>query len=111
MKQHIESSLHEYCQRIIQECFWEYKMTEDEILDLAKKGSAQEKYFLFTKILENATDVLKSLRVFSVADQQDLIRRYIPPKFNRFFLERRHKILKYFLLKEQTDIPELRWNI
>ncbi|WP_417913111.1 hypothetical protein [Candidatus Electronema sp. TJ] len=111
MNQHIEPAIYACCQKIIQECFWEYKMTAEDILGLAKKGSDQEKYFLFTKILENATDVLKSLSVFAPSDQQDMLRRYIPPKFNCFFLERRYKILKYFLLNEQTDIPELRWNI
>jgi hypothetical protein len=111
MEQNIEPVMYAYCQKIIQECFWEYKMTVDELLELAKKGSKQEKYFLFTKILENATDVLKGLSVFALADQQDMLRRYTPPKFNRFFLERRYNILKYFLLNEQTDIPELQWSI
>lgn len=111
MKGNIESALYAYCQKIIQECFWEYKITEDELVDMAKKGNKQEKYFLFTKIFENATDVLKSLSIFSLADQQDMLRRYTPPKFNGFFLKRRYKILRYFLLNEQTDIPELRWNI
>ncbi|MCP3933242.1 MAG: hypothetical protein GY705_29580 [Bacteroidetes bacterium] len=82
-----------------------------EILDMAQSGSDQEKYFLFTKIIENATDVFKSLNIFSMSDQKKMILRYHPPHFNQSFLDRRHKIVKYFLTGQDTNIPELRWNL
>lgn len=100
-----------YCQEIIRECLWEYNLSSSEILEMAQNGSDQEKYFLFTKILENATDVLKSLLIFSSNDQEKMVLRYCPPRFNHEFLNRRHKIVKYFLTGQKSDIPELRWHL
>lgn len=100
-----------YCRQIIRECFWEYNMTCSEIVEMAQNGSDQEKKFLFAKIMENATDVLKSLSIFSTSDQKNLIFDYNAPAFKKNFLEKRHKIVKYFLTGNKVDIPELRWNI
>ncbi|MCI5144180.1 MAG: hypothetical protein D3923_01335 [Candidatus Electrothrix sp. AR3] len=69
-------------------------MDIDDILELAQNGSDREKYFLFTKILENSTDVLNSLSIFSKVDKEKLVLHYNPPKFNHHFFDKRHKILK-----------------
>lgn len=86
-------------------------MSSSEILEMAQNGNDQEKFFLFTKIMENATDILKSLSIFSISDQKKMVLLYNSPKFNNNFLEKRHKIVKYFLTDQKVDIPELRWNI
>ena len=99
-----------YCQQINQECFWEYHMSNSEILKMAQEGSDQEKFFLFTKIIENATDILKSLRIFNTSDQKKMVMRYNPPNFNHKFLDKRHRIVKYFLTGKKVAIPELQWN-
>ncbi len=78
---------------------------------MAQEGSSQEKQFLYAKIMENASDILQSLSIFSISDQKDLTLRYRVPKFNHNFLEKRHKITTYFVTGQQVDIPELRWNI
>jgi len=98
------------CEKIIHECLWEYSMSNEELLHLAQNGTDQEKFFLFCKILENSQDVLQSLNIFSVDDQKKMLRNYSPPKFNHHFLEKRYKVIKYFLTGEEIDIPELRWN-
>ena len=92
------------------ECFWEYCMSNAELLEMAQHGTDQEKFFLFCKILENSQDVLQSLNIFSSGDQKKMLSRYSPPKFNRHFLEKRYKILLYFISGQEVDIPELRWN-
>jgi hypothetical protein len=74
-------------------------------------GSEQEKFFLFAKILENATDVLNGLSIFTSEDQKKMILRYKVSEFNHHFLDKRHKVLLYLLAGQQVDIPELRWNI
>lgn len=86
-------------------------MSNAEILKMAQNGNEQEKYFLFTKIMENSSDILKSLNIFSTMDQKKMILRYTPPKFNHNFFDKRHKIIKFFLTGQDVDIPELRWNI
>ena len=95
--------------KINRECLWEYNFTNSEIIELAR-GNKREKMFLFSKILENATDVLKCLNIFSPGDQQEMILNYKAPKFNHNFLERRHKIIKFFITKQNVDIPALRWE-
>lgn len=97
--------------RIKQECFWEYHLSVAEILDMAKNGTDQEKYFLFAKIIENTSDVLKSLEIFSMSDLKEFIRRYETPKFNKGFLEKRYSIVKWFLTGQKVNIPELRWTL
>ena len=99
-----------YAEKINRECLWDYNFTNAEIIELARHGNTREKLFLFSKIMENATDVLKSLNIFSPEDQREMILNYRVPRFNCNFLGRRHKILKYFLLKQNVDIPELRWG-
>lgn len=111
MEKKVTASLHINCKKIIRECFWEYHLSIVEILDMAKNGTDQEKYFLFAKIIENASDVLKSLEIFSVSDQKKCLMRYKAPKINNNFLEKRHSIVKWFLTGQKVDIPELRWNI
>ncbi|MEW6518589.1 MAG: hypothetical protein AB1461_04175 [Thermodesulfobacteriota bacterium] len=96
--------------KINRECLWEYNFTNAEIIELAQHGNTREKFFLFAKIMENATDVLKSLNIFSPEDQREMVLKYRVPKFNCNFLDRRHKIIKFFVTKQNVDIPELRWG-
>ena len=86
-------------------------MTVEELLELAQNGTEQEKDFLFSKCMEGSTDILQSLRIFSEADRRKMISRYTPPTFNHHFLDRRYKIVKYFLTGEQISIPELQWTV
>ncbi|WP_446008684.1 hypothetical protein [Candidatus Electrothrix sp.] len=111
MKQPVSSSLHDLCSQIICECFWEYRISVEKLLELTRNGTDQEKYFVFTKCMESSTDILQSLHIFSEDDQRKMISRYRPPKFNHYFLSKRHKIVRYFVTGEEVDIPELEWNV
>ena len=95
---------------IIHECLWEYHISPAELVAMAEHGTDQEKFFLFRKILENSQDVLRSLNIFNVSDQKKMLLSYTPPKFNHHFLNKRHNVLKYFIIGQEVNIPELRWN-
>lgn len=110
MEKKLQQTIDCDCEKIIHECLWEYHMSHEELLHTAQNGTDQENFFLFRKILENSQDVLRSLNIFSGADQRKMLRRYTPPKFNHHFLEKRYRVIKYFLTGEEIDIPELRWN-
>jgi len=97
-------------EKILQECFWEYHLSKDELVTMAWHGTEQEKLFLFGKLFENSQDILQSLNLFSTVDQKKMLLRYSPPQFNRQFFEKRYNILKYFILGEDVHIPELQWN-
>lgn len=98
------------CRRIRRDCLWEYRLSDSEILAMANNGTDAEKRFLFNKILENSTDVLRAIEIFSTADQRALTLAYRPPRFNHAFFDRRHKIVSFFVTGQEVDIPALRWN-
>jgi len=97
--------------KIIRECFWEYHFSPQNLLDIAQGNHEQEQRFLFGKIFENSTDVLKALEIFPEGVLFKLLKAYKIQRFNHCFLERRLKTLKFHFLKEQVSIPELEWQI
>ncbi len=97
--------------KIIKECFWEYQFTSKDLIDIALGNQEREQLFLFGKIFENSTDVIKALEIFPEAVLLKLLKTHKVFRFNHRFLERRLKTLKYHFLKEQVSIPELEWQI
>jgi hypothetical protein len=67
--------------------------------------------FLYQKIMENSTHLLRDLEVFSRENLRKLQNEYRVPPFKRDFLEKRKKIVDYIFFKKEIDIPELRWNL
>jgi len=94
---------------ILKECFWEYNFTEDDIIALAKSQNRQEKMFLFTKILENAKELIKSMKIFDKNDLEYLIESYNLPTFKRNYMARRLNIIEYYFLDKPLTISELKW--
>ena len=97
--------------KIISECFWEYHFTPKELVKIASGNDERELQFLFGKIFENSTDVLKALRIFPDQTLFKLIQNQNTSRFRHSFLERRLKILKFHFLKEKVSIPEFEWQI
>jgi hypothetical protein len=58
---------------ILKDCFWEYNFTKDDIYKLANSTDFKEKEFLFSKILTNATQMIKSVKIFTSDDLKELI--------------------------------------
>ena len=98
-------------EKIIEECFWEYRFTPKDLMEIALGDDEWKQRFLFGKIFENSTDILKALRVFPDKTLFRFVREQKVPSFKREFLERRLKILKFHFLKEKVSIPELEWRI
>ena len=98
-------------EKIIEECFWEYHFTPADLMAIASGNNEREQQFLFGKIFENSTNVLKALRIFPDQTLFKLIKNQNPSCFRYSFLERRLKILKFHFLKEKVSIPELEWQI
>jgi len=94
---------------IIKECFWEYNFSEEDINNLAKSHNSQEQMFLFTKILENAKELLKSMNIFDKSDLERLIESYTVPSFRREYMVRRLNIVEYYFLDKPLTINELKW--
>jgi len=94
---------------ILKECFWEYNFNDNDIISLAKSQDKQEQMFLFTKILENAKELLKSMKIFDESDLKRLIESYTLPSFKHDYMARRLNIVEYFFLDKPLTINELKW--
>ena len=99
----------EQIKNILKECFWEYNFKEDDLISLSKSQDKQEQMFLFTKILENAKELLKSMKIFNKSDLESLINSYTLPSFKHEYMARRLNIVEYYFLDKPLTINELKW--
>ena len=99
----------EQIENIIRDCFWEYHFSQEDILSLARSTNRQEQMFLFAKILENAKELLKSMKIFNQKDLEVLIDAYTLPTFKQEYMARRLNIVEYYFLGKPLAINELKW--
>jgi hypothetical protein len=102
--------VHRYKQ-IIKDCFWEYKFTEEDIDNMFKSSNEREKQFLFEKILLNSKELFNDMSLFNKRDLQTMLHKYLVPKFNREYINRRKNILEYYFFNKSLEVNELKWNI
>ena len=99
----------EQIKNILKDCFWEYNFSEEDILSLAKSKDKQEQMFLFSKILENSQELIKSMKIFDKKDLERLIKSYTLPTFKQEYMARRLNIIEYYFLDKPLTINELKW--
>ncbi len=95
--------------RLIKECFWDYRFTNQDIENLLHSKEFQDKQFLYEKILINSTDLLGNMQLFDRDDLKKLTDAYKIPTFNREHIRKRHNIVQYFFFDEPLQIDELKW--
>jgi len=97
--------------KITEECFWDYKISPEEVIKMAKSNNSYLKKFLFGKILENSTNVIRDLPyLFNKEEIEQLLKEYKSPPYKREFIERRKKIIEYIILNKKVKIEELEWK-
>jgi hypothetical protein len=101
--------LQDLAQQIIKDCFWEYDFSKKDIYSMANGNDMKAKVFLFSKILANATDMIKSMKIFSKDDLGKLVESYEAPSFNNDFLKRRLNMLEFYFLGKELTVTELKW--
>lgn len=95
----------------MREIFWgDYKFDEEDALDMIQSGSWREKRFIFHKILQNSSNLLKDLSYFDRNDLKKLLYEYKVPNFNRAYLQKRLDIAKNYFFDEKVHIKELAWK-
>ena len=94
---------------ILKDCFWEYNFNEEDIISLAKSKDKQEQMFLFSKILENSKELIKSMKIFDKSNLKSLIESYRVPTFKYEYMARRLNIVEYYFLNKPLTINELKW--
>lgn len=94
---------------ILKECYWDYDLTEDDILGIISSDNMRLKQKLFAKIIYNSTDRLRDLRIFMPED--------LPRLFNSFSPSYRDTVvgihvaaLRNILLRENNRIEGLAWK-
>ncbi|HPP99654.1 MAG TPA: hypothetical protein PLK03_02170 [Termitinemataceae bacterium] len=96
--------------RIQKECFWDYNITAEEILNIVQTGTYQEKKKLFFKILYNSTDRLSDLMLFSESDLKSLFKEPLPEHKSKH-IQKKVAILRYLLLHETVGNTGLEWKL
>ncbi len=101
--------MQDLAQQIIKDCFWEYNFSKEDIYNMANSDDFKVKKFLFSKILLDATDMIKSMKIFSKDDLKKLIESYEIPSFNSEFTKRRLNMLEFYFLGKELTVAELKW--
>ncbi len=96
-------------ERLKKDCFWEYDFNDDDILKMASSENAQEKSFLFQKILLNSTRLFHDLKIFKKSDLVDLLESYKVPPFNYDYIYKRKNIADVYFLDKPLLLNELKW--
>lgn len=98
-------------QRIKKDCFWDYNLSDEDIIKLANSKNRREQQFLFEKILLNSRAFLDDLKIFKPDDLKNLIENYKVPKFNEYYAFKRKNMAEVYFLNKPLKIDELKWQI
>ena len=96
-------------QKIKQECFWDYDISEDKLLQTLHSEDKRVRQKLFTKILYNSSDKLNDLEIFHPQDLQDFFDA-INIKYQSRYMQKHILVLRSLLLGEKHDIKGLQWR-
>ena len=102
-------SYNERYNRIIRECFWDLKITQEAIQEVLAGEDSRLKKQLFEKILLNSSRYLLDLKLFDREELRLLLEEYRPPEFNYDHAFRRKNISEVFFFDKELKIDELKW--
>lgn len=97
--------------RMRKECFWEYRLSNDEIKSLASSSNLKEQKFLFEKILLNSSAMFSDLKMFDSRQLKALIEGYQVPSFNYEYAFKRKNMAEVYFLNKPLVVDELRWIV
>ena len=97
--------------RIIGDCFWDSKITEEDIDTMLHSEDIRAIKYLFEKILINSTDILGDLKLFKKNQLKVTMKEYKVPVFNYDYIFRRKNIAEVYFFDAPLLINELKWII
>ncbi len=97
--------------RIINDCFWDSNITEEDIEKMLYSGVIRSEKYLFEKILINSTDVLMDLKLFKEDNLKVIMKEYKVPVFNYDYIFRRKNIAEVYFFDAPLLINELKWIV
>ncbi len=96
-------------QRIIKDCFWDYYVVPQDIINIIESNDKRELQKLFSKIIYNSKDKLKALKLFNPAQIKELFDNF-KPTYNERYINRHILVLRSLLLGEKHYIKGLEWK-
>lgn len=95
--------------RMINECFWDVEMTEEQIKKIVNSHDAQQKQYMFEKILLNSTQIFNDLKIFTRDELKLLIQNMKMPHFNAEHAFKRKNLVEVYFFDAELMIDELKW--
>ncbi len=95
--------------RIKQECFWDYDISEEKLLQTLHSKDKKVRQKLFSKILYNSSDKLSDLQMFELQDLKNFFDS-INIKHQSRYMQKHILILRSLLFGEDHDIKGLQWR-
>ena len=97
-------------EQIIKDCFWDYNISQSDIVDILKSNDMRLKQKLFSKIIYNSTDKARTLMtLFDEASLKKLFATFTS-SYNQKHIDRSVLVLKNILLGENNHIESLAWK-
>lgn len=106
----IKDGLMYSCQRIQKDCFWDLRLTCEEIENIPKNGDNKKVTMLFEKILLNSTALFHDLEIFDKKQLESLLESYEAPRFNGEHAFRRKNMAEVYFFDKPLLIDELKWR-
>ena len=95
--------------KIIKDCYWDYNITADDLIEKVNSSDMREKSKIFNKIIENSTERVFSLQIFAGEDLKKLFDQY-QNTFTIKRIERNVLALRNLFLGEKNYIKGLEWK-
>jgi len=104
-----QKKIKEIITNIIKECYWDYNIAENDILNIIDSEDMRLKQKLFAKIIYNSKDKLRGLQIFKNEDLKDLFNSF-SPAYHEKYIEKHILTLRNILLNENNKIESLEWK-
>lgn len=104
-----QKKIKEIITNIIKECYWDYNIAENDILNIIDSEDMRLKQKLFAKIIYNSKDKLRGLQIFKNEDLKDLFNSF-SPAYHEKYIKKHILTLRNILLNENNKIESLEWK-
>ncbi len=98
-------------ERIIKECFWDYKISKEFLENISNIDDFNIKKFVFEKILLNSSRLFEDLTIFSKDELRKLVENYKVSRFNSEYSFRRKNVVEFYFFNKPLLIDELKWIV
>ncbi len=95
-----QEKIKEIITNILKECYWDYNISESDILNITNSEDIRLKQKLFAKIIYNSKDKLRGLQIFKNGDLKELFNSF-SPIYHEKYINKHIMVLRNILLSEK----------